>query len=65
MCETPSRLDLIRENSAVELGKEMKKNEALLHADYDLTLREIRRRLKNASNKNKDCEDNKDADSKT
>ena len=46
MCETPSRLDLIREKAAVELGKELKKNEALLHADYDLTLREIRRRLK-------------------
>lgn len=45
-CETPSRLDLIREKAAVELGKELKKNEALLHADYDLTLREIRRRLK-------------------
>lgn len=46
MCETPSRLDLIREKAAVELGKELKKNEALIHADYDLTLREIRRRLK-------------------
>ena len=46
MCETPSRLDLIREKAAVELGKELKKNEALLHADYELTLREIRRRLK-------------------
>lgn len=49
-CETPSRLDLIREKAAVELGKELKKNEALLHADYDLTLREIRRRLKKGSN---------------
>ena len=57
MCETPSRLDLIRENAAVELGKPMKKNEALLHADYDLTLREIRQRLKNASKQNNDGED--------
>jgi hypothetical protein len=53
MCETPSRLDLIREKAAVELGKEMKKNEALLHADYDLTLREIRRRLKAEVSNNK------------
>jgi hypothetical protein len=42
MRETPSRLDLICEKAAVELGKELKKNKALLHADYDLTLREIR-----------------------
>ena len=48
MCETPSRLDLIRENAAIELGAPIKKNEAQLHVDYDLTLREIRRRLKNA-----------------
>jgi hypothetical protein len=52
-CETPSRLDLIREKAAVELGKELKKNEALLHADYDLTLREIRRRLKAEVSNNK------------
>lgn len=65
MCETPSRLDLIRENAAVELGKPMKKNEALLHADYDLTLREIRQRLKNASKQNNDGEDTKDANTQT
>lgn len=65
MCETPSRLDLIRENAAVELGKPMKKNEALLHADYDLTLREIRQRLKNASKQNNDGEDTKDANAQT
>ena len=53
LCETPSRLDLIREKAAVELGKELKKNEALLHADYDLTLREIRRRLKAEVSSNK------------
>ena len=65
MCETPSRLDLIRENAAVELGKPMKKNEALLHADYDLMLREIRQRLKNASKQNNDGEDTKDANTQT
>jgi hypothetical protein len=51
--ETPSRLDPIREKAAVALGTEMKKNEALLHADYDLTLREIRRRLKAEVSNNK------------
>lgn len=65
MCETPSRLDLIREKAAVELGKELKKNEALLHADYDLTLREIRRRLKNAGKHNQDGEDPEDDNAKT
>lgn len=44
-CETPSRLDRIREAAAVELGRPMGRDEARLHADYDLTLREIRRRL--------------------
>lgn len=53
MCETPSRLDLIRENAAVELGKALKKNESLLQADYDLTLREIRQRLKTEVSSNK------------
>ena len=46
MCETPSRLDRICEAAAVELGKVMKKDEAKLRADYDLTLREIVLRLK-------------------
>ena len=46
MAETPSRLDLIREQAAVELGKQLTKDEARLQADYDLTLREIRMRLK-------------------
>lgn len=32
--------------AAVELGKELVKDEAQLRADYDLTYREIRRRLK-------------------
>lgn len=45
-CETPSRLDRIREAAAVELGRPLGRDEARLHADYDLTLREIRRRLK-------------------
>ena len=46
MAETPSRLDLIREQAAIELGKPLTKDEAKLQADYDLTLREIRLRLK-------------------
>ena len=46
MCETPSRLDRICEAAAVELGKTMKPDETKLRADYDLTLREIYRRLK-------------------
>ena len=44
--ETPSRLDLIREQAAIELGRPLAKDEAKLQADYDLTLREIRMRLK-------------------
>jgi hypothetical protein len=36
--------------AAVELGKELVKDEAQLRADYDLTYREIRRRLKEAHN---------------
>jgi hypothetical protein len=38
----------------------MKKNEALLHADYDLTLREIRRRLKASANNNGNDKGNAD-----
>jgi len=45
-CETPSRLERLVEAAAVELGKEMKPDEARLQADYDLTLREIVARLK-------------------
>lgn len=45
-CETPSRLERLCEAAAVELGKPMKKDEARLRADYDLTLREIVLRLK-------------------
>lgn len=45
-CETPSRLDRLCEAAAVESGKTLTRNEAQLRADYDLTLREIRRRLK-------------------
>ena len=48
MCETPTRLDRICEAAAVELGKKVTKNEAQLRADYDLTYREIYRRLKAA-----------------
>ena len=44
--ETPSRLDRIREAAAVELGRPLGRDESQLQADYDLTLREIRRRLK-------------------
>ena len=46
MCETPARLDMMCEAAAVELGKELVPDEARLRADYDLTLREITRRLK-------------------
>jgi hypothetical protein len=65
MTETPSRLDMICEAAAVELGKELVKDEAQLRADYDLTLREIRRRLKKASEKNGNGKNDKDADPKT
>lgn len=46
MCETPTRLDMMCEAAAVELGKKLVPDEARLRADYDLTLREITRRLK-------------------
>lgn len=45
-CETPSRLERLYEAAAVELGKPVGKDEARLRADYDLTLREIVRRLR-------------------
>lgn len=45
-CETPSRLERIREAAAVELGRPLTRDEARLMAEYDLTLREITRRLK-------------------
>lgn len=44
--ETVSRLNRVCEAAAVELGKKITKDEAQLRADYDLTYREIRRRLK-------------------
>lgn len=44
--ETPSRLELVCEAAAVELGKSFKRDEAALRADYDLTRREIIRRLR-------------------
>lgn len=44
--ETPSRLDRLCEAAAVELGKPVARDEAQLRADYDLTRREIIRRLK-------------------
>lgn len=44
--ETISRINRICEAAAVELGKKLTKDEARLRADYDLTYREIRRRLK-------------------
>ena len=46
MCETQSRLARLCEAAAVELGKPMGKDEARLRAEYDLTRREIVRRLK-------------------
>ena len=45
-CETPTRLGMICNTAAVELGKELVRDEAKLRIDYDLTLREIVRRLK-------------------
>ena len=65
MTETPTRLDMICEAAAVELGKKLVKDEAQLRADYDLTYREIRRRLKKASEKNGNGKNDKDADPKT
>ena len=44
--ETPSRIERICEAAAVELGRKLTKDEAQLRADYDLTFREILRRLK-------------------
>lgn len=50
--ETPTRLDMICESAAVELGKELVKDEERLRAEYDLTLREIVRRLRGAGEAN-------------
>lgn len=44
--ETPARIDRLCEAAAVELGRSVSKDEALLRAGYDLALREITRRLK-------------------
>ena len=44
-CETPTRIGMICNMAAVEMGKELVKDEAKLRVDYDLTLREIARRL--------------------
>ena len=44
--ETPTRLDMICEAAAVELGKPTGKDEARLRAEYGLTLREITLRLR-------------------
>lgn len=46
MGETQTRLDAMCEAAAVELGREVKRDEAKFRARYDLTLREITRRLK-------------------
>lgn len=46
MGETQTRLDRLCEAAAVELGKPVTRDEARLRADYDLTLREIIKRLK-------------------
>lgn len=51
MRETPTRLDRICEAAAVELGRAPTRDEARLRADYDLTLREIARRLKGVCGK--------------
>lgn len=46
MAETPARLERMCEASDVELGRPLSRDEARLRADYDLTRREILRRLK-------------------
>lgn len=46
MCETQTRLARMCEAAAIELGKSVGRDEARLRADYDLTRREIVRRLK-------------------
>lgn len=46
MAETPARLERMCEAASVELGRHLSRDEALLRADYDLTRREILRRLK-------------------
>ena len=46
--ETPSRCERLCEAAAVELGRPLGRDEARLRAEYDLTLREIRRRLKSS-----------------
>lgn len=46
MCETQTRLARICEAAAVELGRTVSRDEARLRAEYDLTKREIVRRLK-------------------
>lgn len=48
--ETPTRLERLCEAAAVELGRTTTKDEARLRADYDLTLREITKRLKEGAN---------------
>lgn len=49
-CETLSRMGRACEAAANELGRRFVRDEARLRADYDLTLREIRRRLKAEKN---------------
>ena len=46
MGETQTRLAAMCEAAAVELGRTVSRDEARLRADYDLTLMEIRKRLK-------------------
>ena len=55
MGETQTRLDAMCEAAAVELGREVKRDEAKLRAQYDLTLREITRRLK--AERDKPCQE--------
>lgn len=50
MCEPLSRINSMCAAAAIELGRKMSRDEARLRADYDLTFREIRRRLKEADN---------------
>jgi len=59
--ETISRVGRICEAAAVELGRKMTKDESRLRADYDLTFREIFRRLKAEKEAKAQAEANKEA----
>lgn len=55
--ETPSRLNMICEAAAVELGRPTGKDEARLRAEYGLTLREIALRLRREAASARECQE--------